>query len=157
MGFVGVIAILSPDSTNYKVLIFVFSSISFAALDIINKKFIIQESIICVLFYSALITTILALPFALSNWKSPDIYQFILLLILGFSSNLILFFLLKAFLLVDATALAPYRYFEIVISAFLAYGVFEEIPDINILYFLLLLISLMLFNCLKSNKLKASI
>lgn len=157
IGFIVVIAILRPDRTNYEVVIFVFSSLSFAALDIINKKFIIQESIICVLFYSALITTILALPFALSNWKSPELSQFALLFILGCSSNLILFFLLKALLLVDATTLAPYRYFEIVISAFLAYVVFKEIPDINILYFLLLLISLLFFNYLKPSKKKSSI
>ena len=146
IGFVGVIIILRPSSANYEVLIFIFSSISFAALDIINKKFVVKESIISVLFYSALITTILASPLALSNWKAPGLFQMQLLLILGCSSNLILFFLLKAFSLLDATALAPYRYFELAISTFFAYVALEEIPDINILYCLLLFAFPMLFN-----------
>ena len=52
----------------------------------------------------------------------------VLLFILGASANLILFFLLKAFAVADATALAPYRYFELVVSASIAYLVFQEIP-----------------------------
>ena len=51
-----------------------------------------------------------------------------MLFILGAGGSLILFFLLKAFSLADATALAPYRYFELVVSAIIAYIVFHEIP-----------------------------
>ncbi len=54
-------------------------------------------------------------------WHMPSLSELILLLILGISSNLILFFMLKAFALTDAIALAPYRYIELIISAIVTY------------------------------------
>jgi S-adenosylmethionine uptake transporter len=97
------------------------------------------------LFYSALITTLLSLPPALADWHNPNITELALLLLLGMSANLILFFLLKAFSLVDATAVAPYRYFELAISATMAFFVFGEIPHTDTLYGAAILIPTTLF------------
>ena len=36
---------------------------------------------------------------------------------------------MKAFANTDATALAPYRYFELVVSAIIAYIIFLEVPS----------------------------
>jgi S-adenosylmethionine uptake transporter len=158
IGFTGIVITLCPDSGefNYEVLIFVVASLAFASLDIINKKFIIKESMLSMLFYSALVTTILAFPLALQQWKEPETYQLMLLFILGCSANLILFFLLKAFSLVDATAVAPYRYFELAISGLIAYIVFNEMPDNNALYGVAVLVPTTLFiawsETKKSNK-----
>ncbi len=147
IGFVGIVITLCPDrgGFNYEVLIFVVASIAFASLDIINKKFVIKESMLSMLFYSALVTTILAFPFALQQWKQPELFHLVMLFILGCSANLILFFLLKAFALVDATAVAPYRYFELIISGFIAYLVFSEMPHKNALYGVAILVPTTLF------------
>jgi S-adenosylmethionine uptake transporter len=74
IGFVGIIITLYPDSGefNYSSLIFVLASISFASLDIINKKFVIKESMLSMLFYSALFTTLFAAPFAYNEWVQPN-------------------------------------------------------------------------------------
>lgn len=131
IAFAGLVITLDPnaDDFNPEVFIFVGSAVCFAILDIINKNFVIKESMISMLFYSAIITALLSLPFALQYWISPSIEELALLFLLGASANLILFFLLKAFALADATALAPYRYFELVVSASIAYIVFQEIPN----------------------------
>ena len=97
------------------------------------------------LFYSALITALLALPFTLNYWLTPTIGELILLFILGASANLILFFLLKAFALADATALAPYRYLELLLSAIIAYIVFTEIPTEATIYGALVVVPSTLF------------
>lgn len=130
VAFMGLVINLAPNAEDFnpEVLIFVVSAMAFAILDIINKKFVIQESMISMLFYSAIVTALFALPFALPYWITPTIEELILLFILGGSANLILFFLLKAFAATDITALAPYRYFELVVSAIIAYIVFNEIP-----------------------------
>ncbi len=130
VAFVGLVINLTPslEDFNLEVLIFVISAIAFAVLDVINKKYVIQESMISMLFYSAIITALFALPFAIKYWVIPTIEELILLFVLGASTNLILFFLLKAFAIVDVTALAPYRYFELIISAIIAYIIFDEIP-----------------------------
>ena len=48
--------------------------------------------------------------------------------ILGAGANLLLFCLLKSFSLVDASALAPFRYTELMWSAAVGFLVFGEIP-----------------------------
>ncbi len=130
MAFCGLIITLNPSASDFnpEVLVFVVAAVGFAVLDIINKKFVIKESMISMLFYSAIVTTVLAAPFAYQHWLIPTLEEFILLFTLGGSANLILFFILKAFAVTDATALAPYRYFELVVSALIAYVVFKEIP-----------------------------
>lgn len=147
IGFVGMFITLHPgdDAFNYEVLIFVMAALAFASLDIINKKYVIEETMICMLFYSALITALLAFPFAYQEWTSPTMFQYFLLFLLGCSANLILFFLLKAFSLVDATAVAPYRYFEIIVSSICAYIVFGETPGSQTLYGIMILIPTTLF------------
>lgn len=131
LAFLGLVVTLNPSSEEFnpEILIFVAAAVCFAILDIINKKFVIKESMISMLFYSAIVTAILSFPFALQYWITPTMDELALLFILGASANLILFFLLKAFAVADATALAPYRYFELVVSAIIAYIVFREIPD----------------------------
>ena len=158
IGFIGIMLTLHVHETdfNYQSLILVFAAIAFASLDIINKKFVLKESMLCMLFYSAMVTTLLSLAPALSDWNQPSTNQLLLLFLLGCSSNLILFFLLKAFSLVDATAVAPYRYFELAISCAGAYLVFGEIPNISTLYGVAILIPTTLFIAWSETKKKSN-
>lgn len=129
--FTGLAITLNPSNENFnpETMIFVFAAISFAMLDIINKRFVIQETMISMLFYSAIITAIFAFPFALQYWVTPTTFELFMMFLLGAGANLLLFFLLKAFSLTDATALAPYRYFELIISGIMSYIVFNELPN----------------------------
>ena len=147
IGFVGIVLTLHVHESdfNYQSLILIFAAISFASLDILNKKFVVKESMLCMLFYSAMITTLLSLAPALSDWHQPSMYQLGLLFMLGCSANLLLFFLLKAFSLVDATAVAPYRYFELAVSGAGAYLVFGEVPHTSTMYGVAVLIPTTLF------------
>jgi S-adenosylmethionine uptake transporter len=147
VAFLGLVITLEPHAAdfNHEVLILVASALAFAILDIVNKKFVIQETMISMLFYSAIVTTVLSIPFAMQYWTTPTMEELLLLFVLGASGNLILFLLLKAFALTDATALAPYRYFELVISAILAYLVFNEVPREATLFGSLIVIPSTLF------------
>ncbi|MBV2145686.1 MAG: DMT family transporter, partial [Wolbachia endosymbiont of Pissodes strobi] len=126
IGFVGIAITIKAHSEDFnpKILIFIVSALIFAILDILNKKLVIKESVISMLFYSALMTTVFSTPPLLFYWHMPSLLELVLLLILGINSNLILLFMLKAFTLTDATALAPYRYIELIISAIVAYVIF---------------------------------
>lgn len=147
IGFVGIAITLNVQSKQFnpEVLIFVFASIAFATLDIINKKYVIKETMISMLFYSSLVTAVLSAPPAMLHWVNPNISELSLLFVLGGGANLILFLLLKAFTLVDATAVAPYRYFELIIASILAYIVFSSLPDKSTLYGALIIIPSTLF------------
>ncbi|MES2215662.1 MAG: DMT family transporter [Pseudomonadota bacterium] len=154
IGFLGIMLTLRPHAQDFdpQVLIFVFAAVSFASLDIINKKFIVQESMISMLFYSAIITAILSIPPAIHYWQTPSSEELALLFVLGASSNLILFLILKAFALVDATAVAPYRYLELLMSASLGYLFFGEIPESSTWYGAAIVIPSTLFIIYSENK-----
>lgn len=147
VGFGGILVTLKPHAADFNphVLIFVLAAVMFATLDIINKKFVIQESMISMLFYSAIITAVLAIAPAIHYWQDPTMHELVLLFILGASSNVILFLILKAFALVDATAVAPYRYLELGISVIFGYFLFGEVPESNMWYGAAILIPSTLF------------
>ncbi|AFB28425.1 DMT family transporter [Rickettsia rickettsii] len=147
VGFIGLVITLKPHAEDFnpEILYFVLAAISFAMLDIINKKFVIKESLISMLFYSAIVTAIVSLPVALQYWLTPSSFELALLFVLGSSGSLILFFLLKAFSMVDATATAPYRYLELVISVIAAYFIFNEFPDTSTLHGAVIIIPTTLF------------
>lgn len=147
LGFIGIIITLKPHAADFnpQVLFFVLGAIAFAMLDIINKKYVIKESMISMLFYSALVTSIVSIPPSMIYWQTPTTLEFILLFILGAGGSLILFFLLKAFSLVDATATAPYRYIELLLSSIAGYIIFTEIPETSTIYGALIIIPTTLF------------
>lgn len=147
VGFIGLVVTLKPHAEDFnpEILYFVLAAISFAMLDIINKKFVIKESMISMLFYSAIVTAVVSLPVASQYWLTPSGFELALLFVLGSSGSLILFFLLKAFSMVDATATAPYRYLELVISAIAAYCIFNEFPDKSTLHGAVIIIPATLF------------
>ncbi|MGL9689186.1 MAG: DMT family transporter [Wolbachia sp.] len=154
IGFFGIAIATKAYSEDFnpKILIFIASALIFAILDILNKKLVMKEPVISMLFYSALTTTIFSTAPLMFCWHIPSLLELTLLLILGINSNLILFFMLKAFALADATALAPYRYIELIISAIVTYVIFNELPDKSAFYGILILIPSTLFIAYSESK-----
>lgn len=153
-GFIGIVITISPHLQQFNVyaMIFILSSIGFAMLDVINKIFVTKETMISMLFYSSLATTMLGAPSAIYYWNTPTTIEWVLFIILGISANLILFFILKAFELADATAIAPYRYLELIISACIGYLVFGDIPHETTWYGAAIIIPSTLFIIYSENK-----
>lgn len=154
IGFVGIYIVIGIGESSILEgsLIFVLAAIGFAFLDVINKKYIVQETMISMLFYSALVTTILAFIPAYKVWVTPCRSELILFFILGASANLILFFILKAFKYADASALAPYRYLELLISGSAGYLIFDEKMGYNTIYGAMIIIPSTLFIIYSENK-----
>jgi S-adenosylmethionine uptake transporter len=105
-----------------------FAALLFALSDIVNKKYVSQESNLSMLFYIALGTAVFAFLPAHFGWVSPTPHEYLLLFFLGAGGNLILFFLLKAFSATDVSALAPYRYTELFFAGFFGYLFYQEVP-----------------------------
>ena len=131
VGFLGVIIVIEPNSANFNVLslLILLSAGMFAGLDIMNKKFVVKESMLAMLFYTALLTMFFAAIPTIVVWKAPTMRELSILLCVGCSANLLLYCLLKGFSYVDASALAPFRYVELMLSAGLGFLVFAEIPS----------------------------
>lgn len=114
---------------NNATLFFLAAALLFALSDIINKRFVVQESTLSMLFYIALGTMLIALYPALLVWQEPSLKEIGYLAVLGAGGNLILFFLLRAFAATDVSALAPFRYVEVFSAGILGFLIFSEVPS----------------------------
>lgn len=132
VGFLGTTIVLEPTNINFSplMLLLVLATAMFATLDVISKKFVIKESMLAMLFYTALITTLLGAIPAMFVWKMPSMTQLCFLFLIGCGGNFLLYCILKAFASTEASALAPFRYVELILSAGLGIVVFNEIPTL---------------------------
>lgn len=122
------------------------STLLFASLDVMNKKLLIKnESLLSLLFFSALGTTVLSAPFAALDWQMPQAHEWLLMLILGIGANLILYCLLRAFQYADLSALQPFRYAELLISGGLSLALFGVMPNQSTLLGAMLIIPATLY------------
>lgn len=128
--FIAIVLIVKPTNVGYTLpaLACLLATIIFSLLDIINKKYIKQEPILLMLFFSNLFASFCLFPIVVHGWKTPTLFQLIILGLLGINSNLILYFLLKAFQLSHISFLAPFRYIEFVFSMLFGYLFFQEWP-----------------------------
>lgn len=135
LGFVGVVIATNPASMQFESmsLVLIISAFMFALLDVINKKFVTDESTISMLFYSNIFTTLLSLIPAMSVWNPLTVKDLCVFVLLGIIANLILYCLLRSFKLIDASAVAPYRYTELLFSAGMGYIFFNEVLDSSII------------------------
>ena len=136
IGFVGIVISAAPTSftMNNAVFLLIGSTILFASLDIMNKKLLIKnESLLSMLFFSALGTTVLSFPFALLDWAMPTLEELLIFFVLGIGANLILYCLLRAFRYCDVSSLQPFRYLELLISTLFGVVLFAEWPTFSTL------------------------
>jgi S-adenosylmethionine uptake transporter len=147
LGFVGILVIVHPAnaSLDNQVLSLIISAIMFASLDVINKKIVINETMLSMLFYSALGTTLLSLPFVIPVWVTPHWDEILVLALLGGGANLLLFCLLKAFSATDVSALAPYKYIELLFSGVIGFILFHESPSPSLIMGALIIIPTTLY------------
>lgn len=131
IGFLGILLVLQPGNLHFHTgsWYFIIAAILFGLLDVINKKYISQESILAMLFYSTLFASLFVFLPAMQHWSNPTSQEWLWLVILGGGSNLILYCLLRAFSLANASYLAPFRYLELLISMGISYSIFKEIPS----------------------------
>ena len=159
IGFAGLAFITLYENENQETfslkIIYILPALSaflFATQDVMIKKVIHNENQLTMLFYFALVTTVLSFIPALAVWKTPTFFELLNLLFYGFFANLMQYFIFQAFKSTDLSALAPYRYMEFLISAAAGYVFFSEIPGANVLVGALILIPSTLYLAYNENK-----
>uniref|UniRef100_A0A7S3TRG1 EamA domain-containing protein n=1 Tax=Strombidinopsis acuminata TaxID=141414 RepID=A0A7S3TRG1_9SPIT len=129
-GFIGCLIVFNPTAATFQPesLVLILSACCFAMLDIMNKKYAFEESIVSMLFYGSIATAIVSAYTAFTTWVPVQPMQYLLFAALGMGANALLYCLLKAFQYVDASATCPYRYTEFVLSAIVGLLLFREKP-----------------------------
>ena len=130
LGFGGIVLVLQPRNWVFQdtSMLFVLAAGLFGLLDIVNKKYVTQEPMRCMLFYSTLIATVLLAFPAVYVGPIPAGHSLMWLFFLGIGSNLILYCILKSFALACVSSLAPFRYLELLLSTGVGYLFFQELP-----------------------------
>ncbi|MHA7878013.1 MAG: DMT family transporter [Bacteroidota bacterium] len=130
LSFGGIFLVLQPEhNTLQSSIFFLLSAMLFGCLDVLNKKYVHRESILCLLFYATLVATILLLGPAWYVGILPARNMLPLLLCLGIGNNLLLYCILSAFRLTSIASLAPFRYLELLFSMGVGFFFFQEIPS----------------------------
>lgn len=148
LGFVGILVIVRPYDAHFDLnsLIPIAGALLFAFLDILAKKMVTSETRLSLLFTFALGTTAAAFIPALFFWTTPTLSELFFLFCLGAGANLIQVCLFQAFAATQASALAPFRYVELIFSAFFGFILFHEIPSIYTFMGAVLIIGATLYN-----------
>ena len=133
IGFIGILVVLNPNDMAFdkRSCLILVSSLLFALLDVFNKKYVCKESMLNMLFYTAFFTCILSAYPASQHYSFAFLDNIGLLIALGIGANLIFYCLLKAFIYMDASALAPFRYCDFFVSALFGFLFFSETPTMS--------------------------
>lgn len=136
MGFVGILIIIHPTNGDWNLyaLIPLAGALLFALMDVLNKKMVATESTFTLLFYFALVTTVISIIPMLTQWQTPTLKELACLAFLGVGANLIQVCIFNAFSATEASALAPFRYVELLFAAAFGFMLFGELPSTYILY-----------------------
>lgn len=161
VGFLGVCVVLKPTggaaglgSFNMSWLLILAAATMFSSLDVLNKVFVGRESFWAMIFYTALFTTLIFSPFAFMGWVAPTMTQYGALAALGAGANALLYCLLKSFSMVDASALAPFRYTELILSAGVGWVLFKEAISMNTILGAMVIVPSTLYVVWKENQKK---
>lgn len=142
MGFLGILVVWNPFSTllTWAVLPLVGSAVLFAGMDILNRKFVLRESTFAMVLYTALFTLLFSILPTLHLWQPMTLRMWLWAAVLGGGADLIMLFLLRAFRYLEASATAPYRYSELILSILTGYFIFAELPTLSTLLGALIII-----------------
>lgn len=126
IGLSGVLITCIPiweSAKIHSVLVLILGAIGFASLDVFNKHLLNkEESMLMMLFGSSLFQTMLYAPF-FSYTMPQNIWLYVYL---GIGSNLLLYFILKAWQCCDISSLQPVKYIEFPLALYIGSIVFND-------------------------------
>lgn len=131
-GFVGAVIVLRPGvgEFDYNMLFALGSSMIFAVVLLLGKKLSKTDTISTMMIYAMVVTTAASMPFAVAQWQTPGLFEWILLLAVAGFGTLRGFSDTKGYATGEASAMAPFQYSRIVVVAVAAYFFFDEVPDV---------------------------
>lgn len=132
IGFVGVMIVIRPGSSVFQwaSLSILASAISYAVYQIVVRRVAAVDSPATTAFYSALGCTLVMSFFVPFNWKTPDNWgDLAMMLSLGFFGGFGHYCVARAFTYAPANLIAPLNYTQMIGSVVVGYLMFSEIPD----------------------------
>lgn len=132
IGFLGTLVVLRPGTAEISLAaVAVLVSASLYALASIQSKILMrtENAGIIVFYMNAFIVVFIAVPLAI-QWVTPAPWQIALLIAVGGANTLAQLAIQHAFAAADASAVLPFDFLRLPISALAGFVLFSEVPDI---------------------------
>jgi drug/metabolite transporter (DMT)-like permease len=132
IGFLAVLVVARPgiDALSAYTIFPGLAAVFYALLQLLSRQLgAAGERPNTTLAWTLLVGTLVSLPVAVVEWRTPELSDWIIFLCLGASFGLGQYFLASAFSLAPANILTPFSYFQILSAAVFGLVVFGDIPD----------------------------
>jgi drug/metabolite transporter (DMT)-like permease len=132
LGFVGVMIVLRPGAEAFSPYagLALLSALASAVVVLMVKQLTARDSSTTIVLYQSLFLTGLSLPPALWFWRTPGLESLLLVALIGALGTIAWLCFTRAFALADASAVMPYEFLKLPITAGLAYLLFAEVPSL---------------------------
>jgi len=131
VGFIGVMIVLRPTGTiEWAAFVAIIGALAVATAAICVKILLRTDSLLTLLFYAGVASSvILAVP-AYLVWRPPDLADLLALITLGGVAVAAQGCFIRGFAIGEVTALAPVDYTRLLFAALAGYVFFLDIPDV---------------------------
>ncbi len=132
IGFAGALLIIRPGvaEASTGTILALVAVAGMASLTIVMKSLARTEAPDTVVMWQMMVFAPCSLIPALFVWKTPDLWQFVLLASTGLFGTLVQRCLTRAYAAADATVILPFDFTRLVFSALLGWLLFQEFPDL---------------------------
>ena len=133
LGFIGALVVIGylPDPIEIRWFAPIFASMAFALTLILGKKLSTTEHPGTIVLYFSLILGAGSLPPAVIVWATPNLTEWLLLLMVSAMSSLRNYMDVRGYALGDAQFVAPFLYTRMIFMVIAGYILFEEVPTVS--------------------------
>ena len=131
IGFFGVLIVLRPGAAAFSPYagLVLLSALASAAVVLLVKRLTARNSSTTIVLFQTLFLTVFSLPPALRFWRIPSLESLLLVASIGALGTIAWLCFTRAFALADASAVMPYEFLKLPMTALLAYLMFAEVPS----------------------------
>jgi len=137
IGFLGILIIARPldlvsqglSGIDVNILLAVISAAGIGIGQIIVRIQARADSPVLMVTWQAILIGLAMAPIAYWNWVTPTWAEWGILIMVGILTSFAQWTMVNAFKLTEATFLAPFDYFRLILSALIGWLVFNEWPD----------------------------
>ncbi len=153
-GFFGVLVILDPFGTSFHPAMFFIlgHATIFALFNLLTRKMAASSSPDVTIVYSTVLPTIILLPIVIPQWQTPTEWvDFVIFFITGLFGFFGHYLLANAYRFAKPTTISPFFYQQILYMIFLGWLIFGQIPQMNVLFGAVIVVSCGLYLLFKEN------
>lgn len=130
VGFLGVLVMVRPGpEANPAAIAAVLNALFVAMSVVLIKRMTVTEKPLTILFWGTLIPTFVTLPPAIVVWQNPTNVELLLMAVIGAGLSVGHTCLIHGLRVGEATAVMPFDYTRLILSALVGYVFFVEVPD----------------------------